>query len=582
MKAQIIFLFLLAAVLLSPRPAVAGHPSENGYVRLNVSTTKALVGTPVAISGFSVLYGSLKTVTLTITGPSASTSQTLPLKDSGSFSTTWIAAAAGTYKLTVKSSDGKAQETVTITAFGFQEMDSITGPTKEETKTAFDKLKNAVDQAKRGLSSNDVTTLEQRFKEVSDLKDKFITVLDDVDDAGKGLDALEKKYGKLPDQVLQGVSKLNDAFSELHQQMVQADAGGKGGGNSGGGGTATGSQSNHSSYDNTTCEYLVMVSEACAAFSLITTFYARIDVALTNVATGYGAPAAAGAVSKAAGGTDPGNAVLQLAAKLFATAGHDSKFLEKSLGQANLGESLVQLCSEILLKRYCAVLSGDLQENYQCTFRNSSNTVWWQYRYTTGATISLRYPKGSTSGGIIKMKGNIEGNATKFEIYQDASEIDDFKQAAKGRVHLFSVCVYAPPSVPFVSSRADKATGFGAVARGIATPAYFNIPIDADYNVDAGTIKVYVNPALVDFSPSVQYIYCYLTIAAMIPLTNRVNYPINRVRPTLGKVMGDNDTFKVQTGGDNKLSISGTGTTDIGKGTAIAHKIYFSFSMKSD
>jgi hypothetical protein len=376
MRKKCYFLLLLGACLFQLRPAFAAPAgdrtgnSENGYVRLNASTTNALVGCPVAITGFSVMYGNLKTVTLTIKGPAASATQTLPLKDSGSFSTTWIPAANGVYKLTATSSDGKSNETVTITAYGFQEMDQITGPTKEDTKDAFDKLKKAVDQAKQGLSPNDQTTLEKGFTGTGDLKDKFTHVLDDVDQAGKGLDALEKQYGKLPDEVLQGVSKLNDAFSDLHQQLAQVHAGGKPGGTGNGGGTSNGAQSNHTAYDNTTCEYLVMVGEACAAFTLITTFYARIDAALVNVATNYGAPGATGAVASAAKGAAPGVAVLKLCANLFATSAQDSHFLETSLGKANTVASLVQLSSEILLRRYCAVLSGDLQENYQCTFRN--------------------------------------------------------------------------------------------------------------------------------------------------------------------------------------------------------------------
>jgi hypothetical protein len=91
------------------------------------------------------------------------------------------------------------------------------------------------------------------------------------------------------------------------------------------------------------------------------------------------------------------------------------------------------------------------------------------------------------------MKGNIEGNATSFRFTEDMEEEDEFKAKMKTHRTMNHIPVYGPKSVPFSTAKAD-AVGFGAVARGIATPAVFNIPVDAEYDTDAGTIdRLYTN-----------------------------------------------------------------------------------------
>ena len=231
-------------------------------------------------------------------------------------------------------------------------------------------------------------------------------------------------------------------------------------------------------------------------------------------------------------------------------------------------------------------MSGELNHKYQCTYRNKSNDVWWDYTYTTEAVINLRYPKNNAGGKIIKMKGNIEGNATKFTIYQNAQQIDDYKDAMKGRGALtkfYSICLHKPDAIPFSAASADKDIGFGAVARAIATPASFNIPIDADYDVAQKKVTIYVNDALNDFTSAVCYIYGYIVIAAGIPLVNRVNYPIQTVKLTLGKVISQNHDFNVKTDAENNMTIDGDGKTQIGdESSSIEHHISFSFKLKSD
>src|SRR5205809_6726312 len=123
-------------------------------------------------------------------------------------------------------------------------------------------------------------------------------------------------------------------------------------------------------------------------------------------------------------------------------------------------------------------------------------------------TFSLSYTK-KNSGDIIKMKGNLEGNATKFKFFEDITKENDFYSVSKGKIEVVPIKTFTPLAVSVATSERDI-MGFGAIARGLATPAYFNIPIDAEYDVDAKKIKIFVNDALVDFTDLVANQFVFL------------------------------------------------------------------------
>src|SRR6202000_3269751 len=101
-------------------------------------------------------------------------------KDSCSFSAVWMPPAQGVYKLTVKTADGKAQQSATVTVYPYMEMDSLTRGTEEETKKAYDKINDAITKAEGMVSAKDGEILKQKWKAVSDKKDALLKVLDDI------------------------------------------------------------------------------------------------------------------------------------------------------------------------------------------------------------------------------------------------------------------------------------------------------------------------------------------------------------------------------------------------------------------
>jgi hypothetical protein len=550
------------AMTPSHRSSAGNNDSDSSYLSLKLSANKILLQNAVGISGKTIRFGNMNNVVLTVNGAGVNVTKTLPLTDSGVYQTSWMAPAAGNYKIMVKSSNGKEQQTISLDVYRLVDIGNIVNDNIEAVEQAYNSLEKQVDAIGGQLGPTDAAKLKKSMDRVTANKQQALKLFTDIIQMGKGLDGIEQKYGGLPTVVFGDLSQLSNMLSTQAQQMSQANT-----------------VANHKSYDNTICERLVMVSEACAAFSFISNIWtASITGVLKNISLDKGIPAALGATGGVAGNAD----MIKELGKVGGVAALDAESLTSEMGTAGFTGDLVQMCSSYFLKKYCVVMSGELTHDYTCTFRNKASVTYWNYSYTTAATISLRYPKDGSKGGVIKMKGNIEGNATKFTIYQKATEQDDFKDAKGYRASLFSICLYVPPTMPFSSSQADRNVGFGAVARAVVTPAYFNIPIDADYDVEAGKLKIYCNEAIVDFSDQVKYVYGYIMIAAGIPLVVRVNYPINKAKLTLAKVIEKNNDFTIKADAQNNLSFSKQANFKMGVGTAIEHNINFSVTAKSD
>ncbi len=106
--------------------------------------------------------------------------------------------------------------------------------------------------------------------------------------------------------------------------------------------------------------------------------------------------------------------------------------------------------------------------------------------------------------------------------------------------------------------------GFGAVARGIATPAYFNIPVDADYDLDGEKIKLFINPALVDFSEAVENREIYMVIA-VLPLIRWMEYPIFKAQQMIKGSFKEKNEFTMAGGKTTNPQCSDKVIMHIGK-----------------
>jgi hypothetical protein len=539
-----------------------------GFITMSVSANQVFRGGMILVTGTSVKYGELKSVELRVEGPDTDEIEAISLHENGTYTVGWTAEQSGEFTLTVKSSDGKDQKSDKVFVHDVELIDSfLVMENIEWTHKTYDKLKNEAERVKNQTGSKDDADLEKKMDVVEENVESALKLFSEIKKAAASLKNTINKGAPISPNLSGNLSQLNDKLKEQSKQMKQVYE-------------ATDRQP----YDNTICEYLVMLNEACAAFSTFTNVWSKsVATILKNIVLDKGVPKAVEVANDKAGANlgDFG-AADKAAGKLFATAQLDAEGLFGKLSAASFTGDITQFATDVLMKKYCGVFKGELSHKYTIIYRNSNKVIWWQYSYTTKAAVTFRYPKNS-SGDIIKMKGNIEGNAVSFAFTEDIEQEDEFREKMKSRAKLHHIPLIKPVSVPFSSAQEDG-LGFGAVARTVATPACFNIPVDADYNTNDATIKLSLNDAIIDFSPLVKYTYGYVAIIyGVAPLVTRVDFPINKARPTLNAVVSRNHQLTVTKDAKNNLLVKGGGERHIGsEGEPIEHKISYTLTAKND
>ena len=561
-----------------------GPSSKEGFLIIGLSNKKIFIGGSITISGESLVYKGLTDVEVKIDGPKTNETKKIALDKDGKFTAIWNATKIGKFTVTIKSSDGKATEKESFEVYTIANMSSMANDVNDKTIVAEKKLEEVVEEIKPMLSSKDAQELDKKFKEIKDKVASLKKMHQSINQAGKELAAAQKKgsggrassgggnsikiqaplilsyylpteYNGIGENLSKNLTALYDAMSKQATQM-----------------DATTKAANHKPFDNTVCEHLVIVNEACAAFSTFTNFYSKSMLTiLKNITTDKIVPAATGTILNSVTNSNLGD-YAALPAKIYATPKFDAEGLVGKLGTAGFVGDMLSFTTTTLLKQYCGVMSGSVKQKYTCDFKNKDGEVWWSYGYKTEASITLRYPKSKGNGKIVNMKGNIEGNATKFAFRQDISKEDSWKeQQKKFYVPVIPLINKAPSAMPFAINGSNDKLGFGAAARGLAVPASFNIPIDAIYDRDAGTIKIMMNPALIDFTPLVTNKTLFL-VAAVLPICKVQDFPIEKVYKTMNAVIKRSKGYKVKNIKGN-LSFTDTDQFKVGGGSDDAEQI---------
>jgi hypothetical protein len=562
----------------SPSSASSGSSSNNGgetgsttgegFIQMWTSADKVFKGGMILVTGTSVKYGELKNVEFNVKGPETDDNDKIDLAENGTFTVGWTAELPGEYTLTVKSSDGKDKRSEKVLVYDLEVIDSfLVMENIEWTHKTYDKLKEEAERVKSHIGSSDDAELDKKMNDTRKNVDAAIKLFEEIKKASGGLENVLKKGALLPPNLSSNLSELNNKLQEQCKQMKEVYK-----------------ISDRQPYDNTICEYLVMLNEACAAFSTFTNVWSKsVATILKNIVIDKAAPKVVEVANDKAGANlgDFG-AADKAAGKLFTAAQLDAEGLFGKMSAASFTGDITQFATDVLMKKYCGLFKGELAHKYTIIYRNKDKIIWWQYSYTTQAAVTFRYPK-SSDGNIIKMKGNIEGNATSFRFTEDMEEEDDFKETMKTHRTMNHIPVWGPKSVSFSTAQADG-VGFGSIFRGIATPASFNIPVDAEYDTDAGTIKLNLNEALIDFTPLVKYTYVFLKVSLSgIPLFTRVDFPINKAKLTLNAVVSRNNQLTVTKDAKNNLVVKGGGERHIGSSEdAIEHKISYTLTAKND
>lgn len=538
---------------------------KDGQITVNLSATTVFAGGRLTITGESVKYKNFKEVEITVTGPSTKDVKQVALADNGKYIATWIAAdKAGEYTVTAKSSDRKIHQSAKFTVYLLPKLSNWCDDNIEEMTKAYDALKEAVAKVQGNISPKDKEQLDKKMDDVKNKVDEALKLFKDLNVAGKQTAGLVKTAKNISPNLSGNLSDLNNALANNAKQMKSFRNLGK-----------------HQPQDNTICEYCVMVNEACAAFSSFTNFASKsLKTIITNVALDKGVPGAVNVVnSNGMQIPAPLDFFPKEIAKIFATSKVDAESLSTKMGMAGIAGDVLQFTSDVVLKTYCGTFSGEIKHDYTVDFRNKDGVTWWKYGVVVQGALSLRYPKEGSHGKIIKMKGNFEGNATKFTFYENVEAEDGFQEGSKGKIEVVELQVLKPATFPFASSLKDPA-GFGAVARTVVTPACFNIALDAEYDVDSKKIKLFVNTALLDFSPAVINQLIFLEVGAdLLPYIKRMMFPIHPILRTFSSIVRDHNEFTMVKDAKENLSFSGKANKHLGSKTdKMEHDLNFTIS----
>ena len=418
---------------------------KDGFISLSLSASTAYTGFGIniglQISGESVKYKSFTQVQVVVTGPSTNDVRQVPLGNDGKFFLDWNPSGnSGDFTVTVTSSDKKVKQSAnfTVESFDLPDYDEWPKENISETKEALEKLEEAVEKADEGLSPKDKEEMDGKMAEVKEKVEEVFLLFKDLGKANKEMMRLAKKEKKLPPNYAAYLAELNRSLAEQAKQMKSIRE-----------------SLNHKPQDNTICEHLVMVNEACAAFSTFTGAWSKVTkTIIANIMSDK-------SVDAVNSPEVPYKFFPKGVYSIYGIAKKDAEGIDTKLSKAGFVTDLAQYASEVMLKKYCGVIKGEIKHDYTVVFRNANGVSWWKYGADMQGALVLRYPKEGSKGKTIKMKGSIEGNATKFTFYQNVEANDDFHEGTKGKIEVVELRVLKPATVPFVSSLNDPA-GFGA------------------------------------------------------------------------------------------------------------------------
>ena len=409
----------------------------------------------------------------------------------------------------------------------------------EATGIAFDRLKARASKLKGTISPSQSAELDKKIAEVKQVVDDIQDIVDLIKKGKREINEEIKAGNGLPDNIANHLTKLNLIIVSKAKEVKQIS-----------------DIAAHEPYENTVCEYIVMLSEACAAFTTFTSGWISV---LTSTAKNIAINGTmdrldlnnpqqeAGEVYEKKKSSSNKIWAGKQGAKVFSVFGLLSSKtgnLSNHWKQAQFGANLINFSTGVLLRSYCGVFKGNVTHTYEINYRNGDGEIWWSYAFKLEGAINLRYPKTGIKDGIIKMKGNIEGNATKFAFSANPAKNPQFVHDTKGKVDVMILKSMTPLHLPVSASFATQ--DWGWIARATATPAYFNIAVDAEYNTETEKIKLFIKPATLDFSEFVYNRQVFILWSAGLPLLRLMDYPISKAKLTMNAAVKDQNEFPMK------------------------------------
>lgn len=436
----------------------------------------------------------------------------------------------------------------------------------QATGTAFERLRNRASKLKGIISASQAAELDKKIAEVKEAVDDIREIAGLIKKGKQEIKEEIRAGNGLPHNISYHLTQMNLLIVSKSKEVQQLS-----------------DIAAHEPYENTVCEYITMLSEACSAF---TTFTSGWIALLTSTAKNIAINAAMDKLDLHKPQEEPeGDYEIKPSSsnktwagkqglKVFSVFGILSSKtgnLTNKWKQAQFVSNVINFSTGVLLRSYCGSFKGDVTHTYEIKYRNSDGDIWWSYAFRLEGAINLLYPKNGIKDGIIKMKGNIEGNATKFAFSANPANNPEFVADTKGKVEVMILKSMTPLAVPVSTSFATK--DWGWIARATATPAYFNIPVDAEYNTETEKITLFIKPARLDFSEFVYNRQVFILWSAGLPLLRLMDYPISKTRLTLNATIKDQNQFPMKKNAKQELFFTCNASRHIGSKTDITEHI---------
>ncbi len=554
-------IFILSSTFFILQHCITQVNSQVPKITLNLSTNKIFVGGTVLLTGESAQLKTIKSVKIKVKGPKTIKEEKVDLVND-KYQIKWTSFVEGQFIITAFSSDNKDSITKKLDVVALTNLATMAADNIEVINKAEKRLEKTIEEAAKQLSNEDAAKLKGKLKETkTKIKalNKFYT---SINEAGKEFAKIATEQDKTKD-MMESLSELDDALEDDEEEINKYLA------------------NNHTPTDLTICEALVLINEAAAAFSTASNI-ASFPISVIGIVKNIGIDKAVPLASESAI-SDPSAIVSsssKAGSKFFATAVVDGSSLLSQIGTFGFLGDMVSYISDILLKKYCGIIKAKVVHDQTADFNNNQGEAWWKYSFRTESILYLRYPKAKGQGNIVKMKGNIEGNGTDFKFFTDPTKNDDFKRESKGRNFGKNFKIIKPIHVPFATSEKDV-LGFGAAARAIATPAYFNIPVDAEFNRNTNTLKLFMNEALIDFTEMVATRVAFFEFLPF-PFVFVQSFPYEKVYNSMNAVIKRSSGIKVTYDDTANLILKYDDKFHIGEGSDIELDVKISIIGKQE
>jgi hypothetical protein len=184
-------------------------------------------------------------------------------------------------------------------------------------------------------------------------------------------------------------------------------------------------------------------------------------------------------------------------------------FMDALLKVAN---DAVAAGSQDLFSFYCEQFAGPFTASLAATI-SDKGTAWWKYTIGLQGTLTLRYTKGATGQGPIKLTGEFEGDANNFSVSENALRVL-YPKLVTGAL-LFHKAILPD------------------------TPIHFSLPVEGEISGKMLTINPPGEGSDATTGAVAHVTYVVVTPLTLVPQVVKFDLPYVSARTVIGRAMSD-------------------------------------------